>query len=115
MFELFLKSQPVEELIPSPEGMEIEPTKPKYPPPLLLISGTESTPAEDLKRFITSGADIVVGTPGRIEEFLLKGGRNVVNVKELEVLVLDEADRYDTRVYRDYGQAHSFNVIPKAP
>lgn len=89
VFELFLKSQPVEEV---EEGDE--PVKPKYPHPLLLISGTESTPAEDLKRFFTSGADIVIGTPGRIEEFLLKGGRNVVNVKELEVLVLDEADRY---------------------
>lgn len=41
-----------------------------------------------------TGADIVVGTPGRIEEFLLGKGRDVVSVKELEVLVLDEADRY---------------------
>ena len=41
-----------------------------------------------------SGADIVIGTPGRIEEFILGKGRDVVDVKELEVLVLDEADRY---------------------
>lgn len=50
-------------------------------------------PAQDVERFLSTGADIVVGTPGRIEEFLLGKGRNVVNVKELEVLVLDEADR----------------------
>lgn len=69
------------------------PEAPQYPPPLLLVSGVESTPLEDVKRFLSTGADIVVGTPGRIEEFLLKSGRNSVNVKELEVLVLDEADR----------------------
>ncbi|KAH9001194.1 DEAD-domain-containing protein [Lactarius akahatsu] len=35
-------------------------------------------------------ADIVIGTPGRVEEFL---GQASVNARELEVLVLDEADR----------------------
>jgi ATP-dependent RNA helicase DDX55/SPB4 len=43
---------------------------------------------------MSSGADIVIGTPGRVEEFLLGRGRNSVSAKELEVLVLDEADRY---------------------
>ena len=63
------------------------------PPPLLLISSEESSPAQDVKRFMETGADIVIGTPGRVEEFLLGKGRDAVNVKELEVLVLDEADR----------------------
>lgn len=40
-----------------------------------------------------TGAEIVVGTPGRVEEFLLGKGKDMVNVKELEILVLDEADR----------------------
>lgn len=40
------------------------------------------------------GAEIVVGTPGRVEEFILGKGRSVVSCKELEALVLDEADRY---------------------
>ena len=62
-------------------------------PPLLLVSGTASTPAQDVARFIETGADIVIGTPGRVEEFLLGRGKDVVSVKELEVLVLDEADR----------------------
>ncbi|KAH7106405.1 DEAD-domain-containing protein [Auriculariales sp. MPI-PUGE-AT-0066] len=61
--------------------------------PLLLVSGSDSTPMQDLSRFGETGADVVVGTPGRIEEFLLGRGRNTVSVKDLEVLVLDEADR----------------------
>ncbi|KAI0693285.1 DEAD-domain-containing protein [Cytidiella melzeri] len=64
----------------------------EYPPPLLLVS-SQQTPAQDVQQFLASGSDIIVGTPGRVEEFLLGKGRNVVNVKELEVLVLDEADR----------------------
>ena len=66
---------------------------PEYPPALLLVSAV-APPSEDIKRFLDQGSDIVVGTPGRIEEFLLGKGKNIVNVKELEVLVLDEADRY---------------------
>ena len=54
---------------------------------------SDSSPAQDVQRFLDTGADIVIGTPGRIEEFLLGKGRDIVNVKELEVLVLDEADR----------------------
>jgi ATP-dependent RNA helicase DDX55/SPB4 len=42
---------------------------------------------------MSSGADIVIGTPGRVEEFLLGRGRNTVSAKGLEILVLDEADR----------------------
>jgi ATP-dependent RNA helicase DDX55/SPB4 len=42
---------------------------------------------------LSTAADIVIGTPGRIEEFLLGKGRASVSVKELEVLVMDEADR----------------------
>ncbi|KIY71450.1 DEAD-domain-containing protein [Cylindrobasidium torrendii FP15055 ss-10] len=79
VFETFLQSQP--------EGSD------KIPAPLLLISSSDSSPTHDIVRFQETGADIVIGTPGRIEEFLLGKGRTVVSVKELEVLVLDEADR----------------------
>lgn len=72
-----------------PEDSDYEP----IPDPLLLISSSESSTAQDIQRFEESGADIVIGTPGRIEEFLLGKGRSHVNVKDLEVLVLDEADR----------------------
>jgi ATP-dependent RNA helicase DDX55/SPB4 len=64
------------------------------PDPLLLVSGTVSTPSQDVSRFLDTSADIIVGTPGRIEEFLLGKGSKHVNVKELEALVFDEADRY---------------------
>lgn len=67
---------------------------PQLPEPLLLISSAESSPAQDIKRFNDTGADIIIGTPGRVEEFLLGKGKGVVSVRELEVLVLDEADRY---------------------
>jgi ATP-dependent RNA helicase DDX55/SPB4 len=46
-----------------------------------------------VERFLTQGSDIVIGTPGRVQEFLLGKGKASVNAKELEVLVLDEADR----------------------
>ena len=90
IFSLFLSSQPC----PEGEEDEEEPASPTYPPALLLVSGKETTPSQDLSRFLSTGADIVVGTPGRVEEFLLGKGVNVVSVKELEILVLDEADRY---------------------
>lgn len=63
------------------------------PPALLLVSSAQSSPAQDVERFVTQGSDIVIGTPGRMEEFLLGKGKASVSTKELEVLVLDEADR----------------------
>ena len=38
------------------------------------------------------GANVVIGTPGRIQK-VIKDGRKLVNVRALEMLVLDEADR----------------------
>lgn len=67
---------------------------PEFPAPLLLVSSNTISPAQDIQRFMSTGADIVIGTPGRVEEFLLGKGKNIVSAKELEVLVLDEADRY---------------------
>ncbi|KAI0780729.1 DEAD-domain-containing protein [Trametes elegans] len=95
IFSLFLSSQPsTRTASPAPDeasGSDVQ-LEPEYPPPLLIVS-SDSPPAEDVQRFLASGADIVIGTPGRVEEFLLGKGRNVVSAKELEVLVLDEADR----------------------
>lgn len=65
----------------------------QHPEALLLVSSDQSSPGDDVQRFLTTRADIVIGTPGRIEEFLLGRGKSIVSVKELEVLVLDEADR----------------------
>ncbi|KZT27125.1 DEAD-domain-containing protein [Neolentinus lepideus HHB14362 ss-1] len=90
VFQLFLNSQPSEDDSP---GTSTEPPKSQYPPSLLLISSDKSSTAQDIERFLSTAPDIVIGTPGRVEEFLLGKGKGVVNVKELEVLVLDEADR----------------------
>jgi len=98
VFSLFLNSQPSLRRTPpltvfSPEPREEQPESEKeYPDPLLLVS-SDASPADDIKRFLATKADIVIGTPGRVEEFLLGKGKDVVNIKELEVLVLDEADR----------------------
>lgn len=92
--EQFLKAQPqLQENEPSTSSSPPPPTT-AFAPPLLLVSGNDSTPKQDVERFLASGATIVVGTPGRVEEFLLGKGKGSVSVKELEVLVLDEADRW---------------------
>ena len=81
VFNAFLSSQPIDDV------------EHRHAPAFLLVSSSQSSPAQDVQRFLETGADIVIGTPGRIEEFLLGKGRASVIVKELEVLVLDEADR----------------------
>jgi ATP-dependent RNA helicase DDX55/SPB4 len=64
----------------------------------------------DKQAFFETGADILIGTPGRLEEFLLgsssvamgkkkssgarkENGVGVGDTRGLEVLVMDEADR----------------------
>lgn len=76
------------------------------PLPLLLTGGSTNIKT-DIATFLEQGSNILIGTPGRLEEFLLgsssiaqpkgkaptKSFKSVANVKRLEVLVLDEADR----------------------
>jgi len=54
----------------------------------LLVGGTDAQTS--IEKFCSSQSHIIVGTPGRIEDLILN--YNVFNAKELEVLVLDEAD-----------------------
>ena len=100
-------------------------SKQQFIRPALLLIGGNSTLKEDIQSFRSHKSDILVGTPGRLEEFLLgssslapsnttnsKGKRkaaagaaatsaaashrplrSVCNVKELEMLIMDEADR----------------------
>jgi len=56
----------------------------------LLVVGGKHRPEEDYRAFRDEGATIVVGTPGRVEELLKRKG---VDARELQMLVLDEADR----------------------
>ncbi|KAI6119324.1 DEAD-domain-containing protein [Pisolithus croceorrhizus] len=95
VFSLFLSSQPDPQpsaVVEEDESLCTSPDN-QFPPPLLLVSSDQSSPAQDVQRFLETGADIVIGTPGRVDEFLMGKGKTVVSVKDLEVLVLDEADR----------------------
>ncbi|TIB97373.1 DEAD-domain-containing protein [Wallemia mellicola] len=69
------------------------------PPPLLLVSDQDSTTTDDRRRFEQQGSQILVGTPGRVDEFIggnkgVKGkGKGSGRYTNFEMLVLDEADR----------------------
>lgn len=56
----------------------------------LFIGGTTSL-VEDRQRFMNTTPRIMIGTPGRLDELLRT--TKTINTKELEVLVMDEADR----------------------
>ncbi|KNE71764.1 hypothetical protein AMAG_16068 [Allomyces macrogynus ATCC 38327] len=69
----------------------------------LFVGGATSTLEDDLAHFKQYGAHIVVATPGRLEEVLKRGighrtagasaNAALVNVKECDAVILDEADR----------------------
>ena len=67
--------------------------------PLLLVGGSAaknnrgagtSAVTQDLQQFAARRSDILVGTPGRVEDVLTRYGN--IDVSELEVLILDESD-----------------------
>ncbi len=62
------------------------------PEPLLLVGGGSGhrPVAADLDTFATIGSDIVIGTPGRIDDILSR--YSDLHMNELECLVLDEGD-----------------------
>jgi ATP-dependent RNA helicase RhlE len=57
------------------------------PPAALVIGGL---PENRQIRALRAGARLVVATPGRLEDFL---GRRLVDLRQVNILVLDEADR----------------------
>jgi len=57
----------------------------------LFIGGTTTLP-QDVALFKAEHPRVMIGTPGRLEEMLTKTAK-LINTKELEMLVLDEADR----------------------
>ncbi|XP_051794922.1 ATP-dependent RNA helicase DDX55-like [Acanthochromis polyacanthus] len=61
---------------------------------ILLIGG--NNPIEDMEKFKDQGANIVIVTPGRLEDMFRRKSDGLdlaSSVKSLDVLVLDEADR----------------------
>lgn len=69
---------------------------------LILTGGADN--AESWAQFLEHGGNLVVGTPGRLQHTLSKAPE--FNVKKLELLILDEADRL-----LDMGFQQSLNVI----
>ncbi|KDN40792.1 DEAD-domain-containing protein, partial [Tilletiaria anomala UBC 951] len=56
----------------------------------LVVGGSSIKPQRDYQRFKDNIPDVLVGTPGRLEELLKQPG---VNTKGFEMLIMDEADR----------------------
>lgn len=84
VIQMFLDAQPERSSDDNDE------TRGHVGPVQLCVGGLKTTPAEDYRKFREEGPDILVGTPGRMEELLKKPG---VRTNELDVLVMDEADR----------------------
>ncbi|GAA5853902.1 hypothetical protein JCM3766R1_006584 [Sporobolomyces carnicolor] len=113
VFQQFIAAQPTADSAADPSDPSTSTSVATDPlrtiaPPLLLIGGNSLQ--SDKQAFFETGADILIGTPGRLEEFLLgsssvamgkkgKGGARKENgvgvgdTRGLEMLVMDEADR----------------------
>ncbi|KAK0157170.1 hypothetical protein PV327_011349 [Microctonus hyperodae] len=73
---------------------------------VLLVGGT--TVSEDISK-LKEGVNIIIATPGRLEDILTNDKKNLIlrkSVKSLEMLVLDEADRL-----LDLGFTTTLNAI----
>ncbi|CAK9783409.1 DEAD-domain-containing protein [Cutaneotrichosporon oleaginosum] len=90
VFNMFLSTFTPKEATPV-EGEEAPPPPPpEYPLACLVTGGT----AQPYETFFAQASNILVGTPGRLASFLLSPrGMSAVRVGNLDVLVLDEADR----------------------
>jgi len=76
---------------------------------IAVYGGTDGTSFSQEKQALTQGADIIIGTPGRLIAHLNMG---YVKVKGLEYLILDEADRMlDMGFHDDIMKIISF--LPK--
>ncbi|KAK6507450.1 ATP-dependent rRNA helicase spb4 [Arthrobotrys musiformis] len=58
--------------------------------PQLLVGGSNTTPQKDLKLFLSNSTNLVIATPGRLNDLLQS---DYVRTSSFDVLVLDEADR----------------------
>ncbi|KAL8232048.1 hypothetical protein R6Q57_001826 [Mikania cordata] len=60
-----------------------------YVKPMLLVGGTEVK--SDMKKIENEGANLLIGTPGRLHDIMDR--MNILDFRNLEILILDEADR----------------------
>ncbi|XP_057826650.1 DEAD-box ATP-dependent RNA helicase 18 [Cryptomeria japonica] len=56
---------------------------------MLLVGGTDVT--ADLKKIKEDGVNLLIGTPGRLDDIMER--TNILDFRRFEVLILDEADR----------------------
>ena len=61
----------------------------KGAPPMLLVGGTDVS--ADVRTFAEDGALALIGTPGRLDDLMVRS--KALECKKVELLVLDEADR----------------------
>lgn len=59
--------------------------------PKIVLSCLCSDVSKDVAKFTTDGANVLIGTPGRLLDIMQQS--SAMNLKRLEVFVLDEADR----------------------
>ncbi|XP_076901848.1 DEAD-box ATP-dependent RNA helicase 18-like [Bidens hawaiensis] len=57
--------------------------------PVLLVGGTEVK--SDMKKIEDEGANLLIGTPGRLHDIMDR--MDILDFRNLEILILDEADR----------------------
>lgn len=57
----------------------------------LMVGGTDVN--ADITAWREKGGHVLVGTPGRLDDLMVRLGSEML-LRELELLVLDEADRY---------------------
>ena len=77
-------------LVPFLSGLLLEAGKPaSRARAMLLVGGTDA--AADAKRFAELGAAALVGTPGRLDDVMVRC--KAMDLRRVELLILDEADR----------------------
>ena len=73
---------------------------------IAVYGGTDGTSFSQEKQALSEGADVIIGTPGRLIAHLIMG---YVKVQELDYLILDEADRMlDMGFYDDIVRIISY-------
>jgi superfamily II DNA/RNA helicase len=72
-------------------------------PPMLLVGGSD--PRGDVDALRQHGANLLVGTPGRLHD-VMERTEGFLHFKSLELLILDEADRLLGMGFQKYVERH---------